>query len=235
MPTFEEYLAKARAQFQPEIDAYGNVIAQQKSQNVANTAELKTRLKENAGYATTGFNQQRQNLGLLESGGTAAGLGKISSDLGANLNKTDIQQAINDADLVLKQAGFASDTSTKVFNYATGLQNADIAAQPKPVVATQRATSVRSNSGVTPSKAFKSAVGWNYKANETGGLNFTNKAGNAVTAAQYINAGGGNFNDLIPILQQSNDPSDKIIIAAINAGVTKEELVRRWPYVFGGL
>jgi hypothetical protein len=66
-----------------------------------------------------------------------------------------------------------------------------------------------------------------------GGLAFTNGS-KPITAAQYINATGGSFNDLLGYLAQSKNPGDAQILKDAST-MSQVQLVKKYPYVFGSL
>lgn len=139
--------------------------------------------------------------------------------------------------------GFTSDAYSRALQREQEVQRqkevAQSASRSASENAAQRAFTASENQKTrdanAENKTFKGPTGWKFKANEDGGLDFSNAAGNAVTAAQYVNSGGGTFKDLVSILSQSTDPMDQQIIQAINSGVSQNELKNRWPYVFGGV
>lgn len=62
-------------------------------------------LKQNASDSTNGLKENFNNLGLLQSGLTGAGLGKIQSDLNTNLGNSEADRSSNLANIALQRAG----------------------------------------------------------------------------------------------------------------------------------
>jgi len=109
----EEYITAPTKQAQkllkPVGEAYKKSTAAQRKGLDVDFGAIKTRLKEEAGLAESGLTSKFANYNLLQSGATAAGLGKIASDTTQNISKADINRQISQADLTLKEAGFMSD------------------------------------------------------------------------------------------------------------------------------
>lgn len=72
-------------------------------------ANLSERLRETARKSEQGLTESMNRYGLLESGRTAAGIGKIQSDLASDINKSDIQRTIQEANMVLENAQYKSN------------------------------------------------------------------------------------------------------------------------------
>lgn len=101
-------------------------FARRRAQNAADFADTEERLRQNAKNDTSAFEERQSNLGLLRSGLTAAGSGKIASDLTKNIGRADIQRSIADADLALKEAGFNADLGSQTINMSKNLYNQDL-------------------------------------------------------------------------------------------------------------
>lgn len=86
-------------------------------------ADLETRLREGAVGEQKGFEEDTNRLGLLQSGKTAAGIGKIRGNLTRDLGSAAIQRAVAEADLALEQAGFETDLARQIEDRATSFAN----------------------------------------------------------------------------------------------------------------
>lgn len=71
------------------------------------------------------------------------------------------------------------------------------------------------------------------RPSEDGGINFFSPQGQPITAAQYYAGQGGNFGDVVNFLQQ-NYPQGNAL-RDIRAGLSKDQLQRKYPYIFGGV
>lgn len=98
---------------------YDPLLAASDASLVANKAalndeftNLSSSLKEAAGKSEAGLTESMNRYGLLESGRTAAGIGKIQSDLSLNTGKADIQRAIAEADMVLQNVQYKAGIET---------------------------------------------------------------------------------------------------------------------------
>lgn len=89
--------------------------------DIASTyADVETRLKEGAVGQQSGMEEDFNRLGLLQSGKTAAGIGKIRTNLSKDISSAAIKRAIDEADLALEQAGFETDLAKQTEAEATG-------------------------------------------------------------------------------------------------------------------
>lgn len=104
--------------FQPVSDAAKAGFEARRTANTQDFNDTATRLRQEATNDTSALEERGNSLGLLRSGLTAAGEGKIQSDLSNNVGRADIQRAISDADLALKEAGFNADLSTQTLSLA---------------------------------------------------------------------------------------------------------------------
>lgn len=103
-----DYTKEIDALYDPLLSAADTSLAAQKAGLNDEFSGLATRLKETAGKSEAGLTESMNRYGLLESGRNAAGIGKIQSDLSSDINKSDIQRAIAEADLVLSNANYKS-------------------------------------------------------------------------------------------------------------------------------
>jgi hypothetical protein len=116
------------ASLQGELNAmYDPVLAAGRASTTAQRAglgldfeELKKRLREVAGQSEAGLTESMSRYGLLESGRTAAGIGKIQENLSSDIGKADIQRAIAEANLVLEGASFEADVRKDYLGQLTG-------------------------------------------------------------------------------------------------------------------
>lgn len=80
-------------------------------------------LREGAANSTTDLTERFNNLGLLQSGLTAAGLGKIQTDLGTNTGNSESDRASKLAQLALQRAGINVQKSANTANYTQNIND----------------------------------------------------------------------------------------------------------------
>ncbi|MCR4307788.1 MAG: hypothetical protein NUV80_04445 [Candidatus Berkelbacteria bacterium] len=115
---FQQSLDRATGLFKPVREAGAASFGAQRGRIGADFGDLETRLRQEAVNAESGMSERFNQLGLLQSGLTAAGTGKIRSDLTTNLARKDIERTIAEADLALKEAGFNADIGAKTLDLA---------------------------------------------------------------------------------------------------------------------
>lgn len=78
-----------------------------------------------------------------------------------------------------------------------------------------------------------SAGAYSLGTDKSGGLQFSSN-GKPITLAQYVNGTGGNWNTAVQLLAQSKNPGDAQIIKD-SSTMSQAQLVKKYPYVFGGM
>lgn len=86
--------------------------------------ELTKTLNEAAKNAQASMEERNNQLGLLQSGNTAAGEGKIASDLSSKLGNAAQVKANALADIALQRAGLANTSALATANYGNDLTDA---------------------------------------------------------------------------------------------------------------
>ena len=119
-------------------DIYAPTLAAKKASTLAQQkgvadefAGVKEELQLQGTRAQSGMEERMNQLGLLQSGSTAAGIGDIQKETLKGIGRADIQRAIKDADLVLQQAGFESDIGQQVAGEASRRYNEGFAQADK--------------------------------------------------------------------------------------------------------
>ena len=82
-------------------------------------------------------------------------------------------------------------------------------------------------------KAANPAKGYAIKKNSAGGVAFTGPNGVPVTAAQYAAVTGTNVRNLLATY--GGDGAKKVLQLLDDPKVSDEELMKRYPYIFGGV
>jgi len=95
--------------YDPMLKASKASIGAQKGALGLDFEDLKKRLREVAGVSKAGLTESMSRYGLLRSGRTAAGIGKIQETLASDIGKADIQRTIAEANLTLQGAQFEAD------------------------------------------------------------------------------------------------------------------------------
>jgi hypothetical protein len=119
-PERQSYVQKgARDIYAPALEAKkASTLAQQKG--IADEfAGVKEELELQGSRSQSSMEERMNQLGLLQSGSTAAGIGDIKKETLKGIQRADIQRAIKDADLVLQQAGFESDIQSNIAQEAS--------------------------------------------------------------------------------------------------------------------
>jgi hypothetical protein len=111
-------LKTARGRYSPVLAAGKASYGAQKAGIGVDFDELTKRIREEQTQAESGLSSKFATLGLLQSGATASGLGKIQESTTSNIRRSDIERSIKLADLALQEAGFGADIETKVSSAA---------------------------------------------------------------------------------------------------------------------
>lgn len=96
---------QATKEFAPAQSLISSKFGALQSRNAQDFGDTETRLRDEAQRNEQGTIDKFSNLGLLQSGATAAGIGKVRSGLSTDINRNSINRAIADADLALQEAG----------------------------------------------------------------------------------------------------------------------------------
>lgn len=166
------------------------------------------------------------------------GLGDQYQSASSDLNRlTD--QANNRAGATLNQQQTRLSFLQQLFDQLSGREQnaASLAEQQRQFNMTPRGGSGGGGGG-SASPSFGPSLGASASAykvarDSVGGLSFTNGS-KPITAAQYINATGGNWNDLLSLLASSKNPGDAQILRDAST-MDRAQLVKKYPYVFGSL
>lgn len=245
MTSIADILATVRQRYQPGYDLANLDISNQETDVSRNYDSAIQQLLDLANASTHTLEEKQNNFGLLSSGLTAAGLGKIQSDLG--LNKAQILQDKTSklANLAIQRAGLSQKFESDVQSAADALLHPKLTqlrlGGGRVALIDDQGNIHRvyggTSSGGTAAKKFV-APKYSLKTNSAGGLGFFDQKGSPITAAQYLSglsqSGGTSLSEIAQLLSRSADPNDHQIISDINSGVSLAELTRRYPYVFGG-
>ncbi len=98
--------------YDPLISASNASITARRAGIGADFSNLANRLRETAGQSTQALTEGLNRYGLLQSGRTAAGMGKIQENLASDIQKSDIERTIAEANLVLEGAQYESQVRT---------------------------------------------------------------------------------------------------------------------------
>lgn len=113
--------------YDPMLAAKKSSVLTQKAGIADEFAGVKEQLQQEGTRAQSSLEERMNQLGLLQSGATAAGIGDIKKETLKGINRADIQRAIKSADLVLEEAGYTSDIATKREEYAGNLREKSLA------------------------------------------------------------------------------------------------------------
>lgn len=108
----EEYrslpMNQANREFNPALAANDAKLIATKAGNLQDQTDLETRIRENALKAEGSLTENFNNLGLLQSGRTAAGLGDIEKTTTGDLNRAAINRTLADAQATLESFNFGN-------------------------------------------------------------------------------------------------------------------------------
>lgn len=113
-----EYLQRVQQQatnrYKPQYDLGLQGLSQQETDIARDFDRLGTTLKEQASKSSQGLQERYNQLGLLQSGLTAAGLGDIQKNLNQKLGESEQDRASRLASLALQRAGLTTQYTQNV-------------------------------------------------------------------------------------------------------------------------
>lgn len=150
-------------------------------------------------------------------------------------------------DVAKTNLGFTSDAYNRALQRETADQQRRDAAAAAAASAAQHASdqafTASENQKSRDAAAVKAAAtkdpGYKFIVKDLaqgGGLSTLDKTGKPITLNTYISGYAQDYSpaDFIPYLSRSGDAGDKRIIQDIQSGLSTAELVKKYPWVFGG-
>lgn len=130
----QDYVNKIKQQaasiYDPQRDLALNKIDQSNAALDINQTDigrqydtLGQNLRDQASKSSQALEERRNQLGLLQSGGTAAGLGDIQKNLNTNLANAEQDKASRLAQLALQRAGLTTQRAQVQIQYTQGLND----------------------------------------------------------------------------------------------------------------
>lgn len=252
--TPDQAKAQATAQYQPTYNLGLQGLDQNALDINQNYDTLGKTLQDQANKSNLSLQERQNQLGLLQSGLTASGLGDIQKNLNTSTTQNEQQRASRLANIALQRAGLTTKYNQdiqsavdqllqppKTTKLDLGNKIAMIDEQGNVVKEFTKGTAPKSPPTRPPKLPTYTPPKYKQTTNSVGGLSFVDDKNKAITAAQYLASKNpeGNYNltgpgSIAELLSKSSDPTDQQIVQEINAGMSVDDLAAKYPYVFGG-
>lgn len=132
-----------------------------------------------------------------------------------------------------KSGALASKYQGLKNEYIIKAQDADAKAAQQAALEQQKIAAANARASASASRS--ALTGYGISKDASGGLQFHGAHGLPISAAQYVQALGGGISDLADVLSSSGNKGDQQIVKDINGGMSQQQLVKKYPWVFRGV